>query len=146
MPLSPLEHLLTYVDSKYRLVVIAAKRTKQLMRGGEPLIVPKSSKPTYTALEEVGAGKLTYEAEAAEGVLTQELVTPEVKPTWFRSLSAEETLAEGVTVEEEEEETEEAELEEAPQELLAEPTEGEDEPEMTDLDALEGAGAAEEET
>jgi DNA-directed RNA polymerase subunit omega len=146
MPLSPLEHLLTYVDSKYRLVIIAAKRTKQLMRGSEPLIAPKSSKPTYTALEEVGAGKLTYEAEAAQGALAQELVTPEVKPTWFRSLSAEETLAEGVAVEEEEEETEEAEQEEAPEELLAEPSGGEDEPETTDLDALEGAGSAEDET
>ena len=98
MPLSPLEHLLTYVDSKYRLVIIAAKRTKQLMRGAEPLIAPRSSKPTYIALEEVGAGKLNFEAQ---GALAEELVTPELKPTWFRSLSAEDTFAEGVIVEEE---------------------------------------------
>ncbi|MBI2902645.1 MAG: DNA-directed RNA polymerase subunit omega [Candidatus Methylomirabilis oxyfera] len=146
MPLSPLEHLLTYVDSKYRLVIIAAKRTKQIMRGGEPLIAPKSFKPTYTALEEVGAGKLTYQAKAAVGALAQELVTPEAKPTWFRSLAAEETLAEGVMIEEEEEEVEETDLEEASQELLAESSEVVDEPEMTDLDALEAPDAAEDET
>jgi len=142
MPLLPLEHLLTYVDSKYRLVIIAAKRTKQLMRGAEPLIAPRSSKPTYIALEEVGAGKLIFEAE---GALTQELVTPDVKPTWFRSLSAEDTFAEGVMVEEEEEEMGETDLEESPQELLTEPSEAQDEPEMTGLDALEAPVAAEEE-
>jgi len=142
MPLSPLEHLLTYVDSKYRLVIIAAKRTKQLMRGAEPLIAPRSSKPTYIALEEVGAGKLNFEAE---GALAEELVTPEVKPTWFRSLSTEDTLAEGVMIEEEEEEMGETELEEAPQELLTEPSEEQDEPEMTGLDALEAPVAPEEE-
>jgi len=142
MPLSPLEHLLTYVDSKYRLVIIAAKRTKQLMHGAEPLIAPKSFKPTYTALEEVGAGKLNFEAD---GTLAEELVTPEVKPTWFRSLSAEDTLAEGVMIEEEEEEMGETDLEEAPQELLTEPSEVQDEPEMTGLDALEAPVAAEDE-
>ena len=147
MPLSPLEHLLTYVDSKYRLVIIAAKRTKQLMRGAEPLIAPKSFKPTYTALEEVGAGKLTYQAKAAVGALVHELVTPQAKPTWFRSLGAEETLAEGVMIEEEEEEVvEETDLEEASQELLAESSEVVDGPEMTDLDALEAPDAVEDET
>ena len=142
MPLSPLEHLLTYVDSKYRLVIIAAKRTKQLMRGAEPLIAPRSSKPTYIALEEVGAGKLNFEAQ---GALAEELVTPELKPTWFRSLSAEDTFAEGVIVEEEEGEMEETDLEESPQELLTEPSEAQDEPEMTGLDALEAPVAAEDE-
>jgi len=142
MPLLLLEHLLMYVDSKYRLVIIAAKRTKQLMHGAEPLITPKSFKSTYIALEEVGAGKLNFEAE---GALAEELVTPEVKPTWFRSLSTEDTLAEGVLVEEEDDEIGETDLEESPQELLTEPSEVQDEPEMTGLDALEPPVAAEDE-
>ncbi len=142
MPLLPLEQLLVHVDSKYRLVIIAAKRAKQLMRGGEPLIAPKSTKPTYIALEEMGAGKLTYEAELAHGALPQEVLPPEGIPTWIRSLSAEETLGEGVTVEEEGEEKEELDIEEAPPELLAESSE---EPEMTGLDALEAPEAAEDE-
>lgn len=145
MPLLPLEQLLTHVDSKYRLVIIAAKRAKQLMRGGESLIAPKSYKPTYTALEEVGAGKLTYEAEPAKGALAQKLVAPEATPTWFRSLSAGETLAEGVTIEEEEDEPEEAETEEGPQGLVAESSEERVEPEMTGLEALEAPEAGEDE-
>jgi DNA-directed RNA polymerase subunit omega len=142
MPLLPLEQLLAHVDSKYRLVIIAAKRAKQLMRGGEPLIAPKSTKPTYIALEEMGAGKLTYEAELAHGALPQEVLPPEGIPTWIRSLSAEETLGEGVTVEEEGEEKEELDIEEVPPELLAEASE---EPGMTGLDALEAPEAAEDE-
>lgn len=145
MPLLPLEQLLTHVDSKYRLVIIAAKRAKQLMRGGEPLISQKSFKPTYTALEEVAAGKLTYEAEPAEGAAAKGLAGPEPTPTWFRSLSAGETLAEGVIVEEEEEERGEAEIEEAPPELRAESSEETEEAALTGLDAPEEPAAEEDE-
>ncbi len=145
MPLLPLDHLLAHVDSKYRLVIIAAKRAKQLMRGGEPLIAAKSYKPTYLALEEVGAGTLNYEAEPAEGALAKELTPAEAKPTWFRRLSAAETLAEGVMIDEEEEETGDTELEETPQELLVESSEIEVGPETTELDALHTQEAAEDE-
>lgn len=145
MPLLPLEHLLAHVDSKYRLVIIAAKRAKQLMRGAEPLIAPKSYKPTYLALEEIGAGTLNYEAEPAEGALAKELTPTDAKPTWFRRLSAGETLAEGVMIDEEEEETEDADLEETPQELLVETSEIEVGPEMTDPDALHTQEATEDE-
>jgi len=143
MPLLPLEQLLAHVDSKYRLVIIAAKRAKQLMRGGGSLIISKSFKPTYTALEEIAAGKVSYVAEPAEGALAQELVAPEATPPWIRSLSAGETLAEGVTIEDEEKE--EADIEEAPPELLAESGEEAAEPETTDLDALEAPESAEDE-
>ena len=145
MPFLSLEQLLAHVDSKYRLVIIAAKRAKQLMRGGESLITPKSYKPTYTALEEVVAGKLPYKAEPAAGAVAEELVTPEATPTWFRSLSAGETLAEGVMIEEGDEEKEEADIEEAPPELLAESSEATAEPEVTDLHAPEAPEAAEDE-
>ena len=145
MPLLPLEHLLAHVDSKYRLVIIAAKRAKQLMRGAETLIAPKSHKPTYLALEEVGAGTVNYETEPAEGALAKELIPTDAKPTWFRRLSAGETLAEGVMIDEEEEEMEDADLEETPQELLVESSEIEVGPEVADLDALHPQDAAEDE-
>jgi DNA-directed RNA polymerase subunit omega len=137
---------MAHVDSKYRLVIIAAKRAKQLMSGAEPLIAPKSHTPAYVALEELGTGTLTYEAEPAEGALARELVATETKPTWFRSLSAEETLAEGAVIDEEEVEQEEADLEEAPQELLADPAELQAATEITDLDALDAPGAPEEDS
>ncbi len=143
MPLFPLEQLLTHVDSKYRLVIIAAKRAKQVMRGAEHLIAPKSAKATYIALEEIGAGKLAYDIKPAEGTGAVELVGPEAGATWFRSLSVGDTLGEEELIEREEEEKEGIELEETPAELLAESGEEIEKLEVTDLDALEEPGEVE---
>ncbi len=90
----PFEDLLEHIDSKYRLVIVAAKRAKQLNRGAAPLIQPRSIKPAYQALEEIATGKLGYEVEALAGEMTRELAEAEAKPTWFRSLSAEEVVPE----------------------------------------------------
>jgi DNA-directed RNA polymerase subunit omega len=109
----PFEDLLQHIDSKYRLVIVAAKRAKQLNRGGASLIQPRSVKPTDQALEEIASGKLGYEIEPLVGVMPRELVEAEGKPTWFRSLSAEEIALEEATVEAAEEPAEE---EEAPAE------------------------------
>ncbi|MGB7924000.1 MAG: DNA-directed RNA polymerase subunit omega [Pyrinomonadaceae bacterium] len=53
---------LTEVDSKYRLIIVAAKRSKQLQRGARPRIDidPQKHKPTRIALEEVLNGKVDY--------------------------------------------------------------------------------------
>ena len=53
---------LTDVDSKYRLIIVAAKRSKQLQRGARPRIDidPQKHKPTRIALEEVLQGKVDY--------------------------------------------------------------------------------------
>ena len=143
MPLFPLEQLLTHVDSKYRLVIIAAKRAKQLMRGSEYLIVPKSNKATYIALEEIGAGKLAYDIKPVEGAGAVELVGPEAGATWFRSLSVGDTLGEEELIEREEEEKEGIELEETPVELLADAGEEIEKLEVTDLEALGEPGDVE---
>jgi DNA-directed RNA polymerase subunit omega len=50
------------IDSKYRLIILAAKRSKQLQRGARPRIdidVTKH-KPTRVALEEVIRGKIQF--------------------------------------------------------------------------------------
>ena len=50
------------IDSKYRLIILAAKRSKQLQRGARPRIdidVTKH-KPTRVALEEVIRGKIKF--------------------------------------------------------------------------------------
>ena len=91
----PIEDLMEHVDSKYRLVIVAAKRAKQLNRGAAPLVQTRSLKPTYEALEEMAAGKLAYEIESLPG----ELAEAEAKPTWYRSLSAEEVVPEEVAPE-----------------------------------------------
>jgi DNA-directed RNA polymerase omega subunit len=50
------------VDSKYRLIILAAKRSKQLQRGAQPRIEidPQKHKPTHIALEEVMRGRVHF--------------------------------------------------------------------------------------
>jgi DNA-directed RNA polymerase omega subunit len=50
------------IDSKYRLIILAAKRSKQLQRGARPRIEidPTKHKPTRIALEEVVQGKVLF--------------------------------------------------------------------------------------
>ncbi|MDT7690390.1 MAG: DNA-directed polymerase subunit omega [Acidobacteriota bacterium] len=52
----------TTFDSKYRLILIAAQRSKQLQRGARPRIEMDSPrhKPTRIALEEVQSGKVAF--------------------------------------------------------------------------------------
>jgi len=50
------------IDSKYRLIILAAKRSKQLQRGARPRIEidPIKHKATRIALEEVMRGKVNF--------------------------------------------------------------------------------------
>ena len=56
------EHNIPEIDSKYRLIIVAAKRSKQLQRGARPRIDidPTKHKPTRIALEEVIQGKVGF--------------------------------------------------------------------------------------
>ena len=49
------------IDSKYRKILIAAKRSKQLARGARPRVVMPNVKMTRVALEEVEQGKIEFE-------------------------------------------------------------------------------------
>lgn len=50
------------MDSKYRLIIVAAKRSKQLQRGARPRVDMDmlKHKPTRIALEEVQRGKVNF--------------------------------------------------------------------------------------
>ena len=56
------------VDSKYRLIILAAKRSKQLQRGAQPRIEidPQKHKPTRIALEEVMRGRVHFSIREKE--------------------------------------------------------------------------------
>jgi DNA-directed RNA polymerase omega subunit len=56
------------VDSKYRLIILAAKRSKQLQRGATPRIEidPQKHKPTRIALEEVMRGRVQFSIRESE--------------------------------------------------------------------------------
>ncbi len=49
------------VDSKFRFVILASKRAKQLLKGAKPKIKTKSKNPIRLAQAEVRAGVIEYE-------------------------------------------------------------------------------------
>lgn len=60
MAFPSLEDALNKVSNRYLLVVLSAKRSRQINRGAAARVETKHKKPTSTALEEVGAGKIEY--------------------------------------------------------------------------------------
>jgi len=54
------EHNQTDFDSRYRIILIAAQRAKQLVRGSESEAKSKFTKNTSKALEEVLQGRVPY--------------------------------------------------------------------------------------
>ena len=54
--------LLKSVNSRYTLVVLAAKRTRQMIDGSEAKVddAHKATKNVTNALEEIAGGKITY--------------------------------------------------------------------------------------
>jgi DNA-directed RNA polymerase subunit omega len=53
------EDCLKRVDSRFELVILAARRAKMLMRGAKPL-VESNNRPIVSALREVAAGKVKF--------------------------------------------------------------------------------------
>ena len=49
------------IGSKYRFIIIAAERAKQLQNNARPKIRTKSNKPTYIAMREVEQGQVKFE-------------------------------------------------------------------------------------
>ena len=49
------------IDSKYRLIILAAKRAKQLLKGAKPKIQGKSKSLIRIAQQEVRSGLIEYE-------------------------------------------------------------------------------------
>jgi len=66
-------------DSKYRYVLVAARRARQLQNGARPVIEPRSGKACRIAEEEINAGKVKWvvpepdktPAEVADELLSQ---------------------------------------------------------------------------
>ncbi len=53
------EDCLKKVESRFELVILAARRAKMIMRGAKPL-VDTDNRPIVTALREVAAGKVEF--------------------------------------------------------------------------------------
>jgi DNA-directed RNA polymerase subunit omega len=60
MSFPSLEKSLEKVSNRYLLVVLAAKRARQLNRGAASQVEMKHTKPTSGALEEIAESKVAY--------------------------------------------------------------------------------------
>lgn len=61
MAILTVEDCLTKIDNRYDLVLLAAKRTRQLMLGKEPLVDVDNDKSAVIALREIAQGLITLE-------------------------------------------------------------------------------------
>ena len=62
----PIEELLRRCGSVYKLVILAAKRAKEVADGSPPLLDTAQRKVTSVALEEILHGKVLYKVEELE--------------------------------------------------------------------------------
>jgi len=62
------EDCLDHVDNRFELVLVAAKRARQLSMGAEPLVALENDKPTVLALREIAENKIN------KSVLEEEVV------------------------------------------------------------------------
>lgn len=53
-------------DSKYRYILVAARRARQLQSGASALVSSPSQKPCRIARDEISAGKVQYVVPEAE--------------------------------------------------------------------------------
>jgi len=59
------EDCLEYVENRFQLVMLGAKRAKQLLKGSRPLI-DSDNKEVVTALREIAAGKVSIAPRTPE--------------------------------------------------------------------------------
>lgn len=59
-----LDELMQHVPSKYTLVIVAAKRARQIVEGSRPQAGSPSDKPVSAALKEIVADALVWEPPA----------------------------------------------------------------------------------
>ena len=64
------EDCLDHVDNRFELVLIAAKRARQLAMGADPLVPLDNDKPTVLALREIADNLITD--EVLEGAVVQQ--------------------------------------------------------------------------
>ena len=53
------EDCLEHVENRFDLVLLAARRARQIARGADPLVAPENDKPTVIALREIAENLIT---------------------------------------------------------------------------------------
>ena len=61
------EDCLDKVNNRFSLVLLVAKRAKQLLKGVNPTLQMKNNKYVVTALREVAAGNVYFDMDSSQG-------------------------------------------------------------------------------
>ena len=56
------EDCLEHIENRFDLVLLAARRARQIARGADPLVPPENDKPTVLALREIAENLVTSES------------------------------------------------------------------------------------
>lgn len=60
-----IEDCLPLVENRFALVILATKRTRQLMAGARPILDPGKNKPSVLSLREIATGKVKFDRDVA---------------------------------------------------------------------------------
>lgn len=71
------EDCLRNVKNRFELVLVAAKRARQLMRGKEPHVEWDNDKPTVVALREIAEGYTNFDSKPEEESASHFMATNE---------------------------------------------------------------------
>ena len=63
------EDCLTLVENRFALVLLATKRSRQLMAGARPIHENSKNKPPVLALREVATGKVRFDRSVRDALL-----------------------------------------------------------------------------
>lgn len=63
------EDALPHVDNRFALVLLAAKRARQLMAGAHPLIDHSKNKPCVLAIREIATGRIQFDRSVREALM-----------------------------------------------------------------------------
>ena len=83
-----IEDCLGNVDNRFQLVLVATKRARQILLGGQPMVEEDNDKPTVLALREIAAGHVTRE------ILTQPDYNASIDDELLEQIEGEELDAE----------------------------------------------------
>ena len=62
------EDCLPLVDNRFALVLLATKRTRQLMAGARPLMAQSKNKPPVLSLREIATAKVRFDRDVREAL------------------------------------------------------------------------------
>ena len=62
------EDCLPLVDNRFALVLLGAKRARQLMAGARPIIEISKNKPPVLSLREIATGKVKFDRDVREAL------------------------------------------------------------------------------